>query len=267
MLSKSGSDRTSAASNELSLNYRLRRLFAKIVPPCTHFAFNRTPLNFDRAYNVDTQAAVPVAALDIAGHHADAREGYAPISVKHFAFAMGLVPPPLDAWSFIDIGSGKGRAVLLAAGYPFRRVIGVELAPELHTISQENLRRCRGPRRCQAVELVCGNATSHPLPPGDVVVFFYNSFHGVLLHRFLNHLEASLRATPRRLLFVYSNPTERAAVESRRAFVIRFAGASPYDMIWWGNRRLVVYGAGLEDRATSPNPMKQPAYDALVDRL
>ena len=37
---------------------------------------------------------------------------------------------------FIDLGSGIGRAVLeVAAIYPFRRVIGVELVKDLHKIA------------------------------------------------------------------------------------------------------------------------------------
>ena len=83
-----------------------------------------------------------------------------------------------------------------------------------------------------------------PLPPGDVVIFCYNPFKGKLFVRFLDHLEASLRETPRRLLLIYSNPVARAAIECRPAFTILFDGASPYDLIWWGSRRLVVYGAG-----------------------
>src|SRR5271166_6630819 len=40
---------------------------------------------------------------------------------------------------FVDIGSGKGRVLLMAADYPFQRVIGVELLPELHRVAQANL--------------------------------------------------------------------------------------------------------------------------------
>src|SRR5512144_325679 len=115
------------------------------IPNVTRALFRHTGLNFDRRHGVDTQTEIPMTALSCR-NNAHERIGYVPTPVKHFAFAMGLVPRPLDCWSFLDIGSGKGRAVLLAIGYPFRRVTGVELAPELHAIAQDNLRRYLGPR-------------------------------------------------------------------------------------------------------------------------
>jgi SAM-dependent methyltransferase len=230
--------------------FLLREVFVKIVNPTVHFIFKHTRLDFDHAHAVDTQTSVALESLDISGHDI-ASEGYVPTSARHFTFAMSLVPPPFDDWSFLDIGSGKGRVILLGMGYPFRRVMGVELSPGLHAIAQANLRRYRGPRRCRSVELICGDATAVPLPPGDVVIYFYNSFHGELLARFLDHLEACLRETPRRLLLIYSNPVTRAAIDARPAFTILFEGASPYDLIWRGNRRLVVYGAGF-DNSTGP---------------
>ena len=95
------------------------------------------------------------------------------------------------------------------------------------------------------VDLLCGDATTVPIPPGDIVVYLYNSFGGALLRRLLDHLEGILATIPQRLILIYSNPVERDAVECRAAFTVLFEGASPYDYIWWGNRRLVVYGAGL----------------------
>ena len=40
---------------------------------------------------------------------------------------------------FVDLGSGKGRTLLMASDYPFRRIVGVELLPALHQAAQENL--------------------------------------------------------------------------------------------------------------------------------
>jgi methylase of polypeptide subunit release factors len=42
-------------------------------------------------------------------------------------------------FTFIDLGSGKGRALVLALSYPFRRVVGVEFALELHRVAEANL--------------------------------------------------------------------------------------------------------------------------------
>ena len=50
-------------------------------------------------------------------------------------------------FTFLDIGSGKGRALLLAAEYPFRRIVGVELMPELNSMAEENIRRFASQKR------------------------------------------------------------------------------------------------------------------------
>jgi len=134
--------------------------------------------------------------------------------------------------------------VLLAMEQPFREVLGVELDPALHEAAQANLRCYRGPRRCGRVQLLCADATTLPLPEGDVVVFFYNPFVGELLRRFLDHLEARVREQPRRVLLLYSNPVERAQLDARPAFRRCFDGSSPYDLIWWGCRRLTIYALG-----------------------
>jgi SAM-dependent methyltransferase len=215
----------------LRLVHLSKRLFVKAVRPVTPTLFKHTPFSFDHVYGVDTEGIIHGLR-------------YQPTSIKHFELAVRQIPEPLDAWSFVDIGSGKGRAVLLALAYPFRRVIGIELDPGLHTIARANLGRYRGLRQCREVELLCGDGRKTPLPPGDVVIFFYNSFEGEPFRHLLDHIETSLREAPRRLLLLYSNPVEREAVEGRPAFTRLFEGSSSHDVIWWGNRHLAVYGAG-----------------------
>lgn len=55
---------------------------------------------------------------------------------------------------FLDLGAGMGRMVLEAARYRFRKVIGVELVPELCDIARANLAKTRQRLRCRDIELV-----------------------------------------------------------------------------------------------------------------
>jgi SAM-dependent methyltransferase len=243
----------------------LRRLPFLLAVAIFRFVRQRTPLNFDVRYGVDTQGRIEVEDLHVTGHAPTDRCWYEPSSPKHVAFATGLVPGPLAAWSFVDVGSGKGRVVLAAMAHPFHSVVGVELVPELHAIAEANVSRYRGPRRCRSVELICGDATSFALPKGDVVVFFYNSFRGDLLRRLLDHLEDSCRHSSRRLVFVYSNPTEPEAFTQHPAFERIFDGESPVDRVWRTNRRLIVYALdpGLAvDAGGHPRPSSTPGVPA-----
>ena len=92
----------------------------------------------------------------------------------------------LDAYTFIDLGAGMGRAMLLAAEYPFRAVVGVELHPTLARIARGNLAKWRAAGRARApVRFHCRDAAEFPLPPGPCVAFLFNPFGAPVLRRVL----------------------------------------------------------------------------------
>lgn len=112
-------------------------------------------------------------------------------------------------WTFVDLGSGKGRAVLLASRRAFDRAVGVELRRGLHEQAQVNLaafRRRAGP--VCPVDLFCGDAATHPLPDGRLVVYLYNPFPAAVVQRVLERL----RGREHRLCYV--NPRESPLVEA-----------------------------------------------------
>ena len=83
----------------------------------------------------------------------------------------------LHEFTFIDLGSGKGRTLLMASEYPFRRIVGVELLPSLHEIAKENLGKYKSEtQKCFALEAVCGDATEFPFPDEPLVIFLFNPF-------------------------------------------------------------------------------------------
>ena len=64
---------------------------------------------------------------------------YQPTEPTLFEEMLASLKIDFRNFTFIDLGSGKGRALLLASAYPFRRIVGVELLPALNRIAQENL--------------------------------------------------------------------------------------------------------------------------------
>jgi predicted RNA methylase len=111
-----------------------------------------------------------------------------------------------EKFTFIDLGSGKGRALLLAAGFPFSRIIGVELLPELHEIAQENVRLFQGGLQASRIELWCGDARQCQFPASPLVVFLFDPFPEHILEEVIANLEHSVRKYPRRVVIVYQNP-------------------------------------------------------------
>jgi hypothetical protein len=108
---------------------------------------------------------------------------------------------------FIDLGSGKGRTLLMASDYPFRRVVGVELLPALHRTAQENLNKYRGEsQQCFALESVCADATEFSFPAEPMILYLFNPFPEAGLRRMIAKLEQSLRSHSRAVYVLYHNP-------------------------------------------------------------
>lgn len=133
---------------------------------------------------------------------------YEPLSYECIDRAMAAVDVRPGRDVLLDYGSGKGRIVTVAATHPFKRVIGIELLPELNAIAKENLRKAEKRLRCREVELLTVDATQWEVPEDVSVVFFFNPFRGSVLAAVLDQIRASLQRNPRRLSIIYVQPKE-----------------------------------------------------------
>lgn len=110
-------------------------------------------------------------------------------------------------FTFIDLGSGKGRTLLMAADFPFRRILGVELLPALHEIALENIRRYKSEsQQCFAVDSICKDAREFVFPPEPIVLYLFNPLPEAGLRQAIQNLDSSLRENPRRVYVLYHNP-------------------------------------------------------------
>ncbi|GAB4146459.1 MAG: class I SAM-dependent methyltransferase [Planctomycetaceae bacterium] len=116
------------------------------------------------------------------------------------------ITPGEDA--FLDYGSGKGRIVSVAATYPFKRVLGVELLADLNDIARENIRRAEKRLKCRDVEFIETDATKYELPGDITVLFLFNPFLNDVLKAVQHQIRKSLDRYPRRVQIVYMNPLE-----------------------------------------------------------
>jgi SAM-dependent methyltransferase len=125
----------------------------------------------------------------------------------------------LHDFTFIDLGSGKGRTLLMAADYPFRRIIGVELLPALNETAQDNIARYKGEtQRCFDLQSICVDATEFSFPAEPTVLYLFNPFPEAGLHRLIANLERSLRDNPRPFYVLYHNPLLAHVLEERNLF-------------------------------------------------
>jgi SAM-dependent methyltransferase len=111
---------------------------------------------------------------------------------------------------FLDFGSGLGRAVILAATRPFRRVIGVEIAPQLNELAQQNVLNALPRLRCRNVELIIADATTFAVPPDVTLIYFFNPFCGEILLQVLANIRTSFGKNPRDLRLICKIPAQSA---------------------------------------------------------
>lgn len=182
---------------------------------------------FDRRFGTDTAGSVESSDLGIEDAH-----------VREQAIRYLPSPPDVTRWmfrsvdltpaqcTFVDLGCGKGRILLVASEWPFKRIIGIEISPALVGVARSNARRVREaePKRTP-IEVECIDAAAFVFPEGDLLVHLYHPFEAELLARVLTQLEASWRARPRRIIVAYL--LYAAAVDTVRGVFARHPWLTP----------------------------------------
>ena len=155
---------------------------------------------------------------------------YQPTDPAAFRKMMAALSIPFDKFTFVDLGSGKGRTLLLASEYPFRRIIGVELLPALHQAAEENIRAFRESiGRGGQMESVLADACAYDFPKTPLVVYLFNPLPEAALRRVMGRLEESLRKAPRPIWIVYHNPVLEQVVSGSPGFE-RVSGTGSYSL-------------------------------------
>lgn len=132
-----------------------------------------------------------------------------PIHYRCLDIAFDYLKPNQNESVFLDYGCGKGRAVVVAATHPFRRIIGVELSPRLSDAARENIRSAESKLKCRDVEIVTTDAVDYEIPPDVNVIFLFNPFTGSIMSAVQQRIRQSLEASPRPLQVVYMHPLHR----------------------------------------------------------
>jgi SAM-dependent methyltransferase len=171
--------------------------------------FKYQEYHFDRKYNTDTSAIIVSEELDVPASTSNLSDVtyYEAITLRFFSKVMKAVRIDYHNCTFVDLGSGKGRALMLAAKYPFKKIVGVELSPALHETARDNLKAFRNATHVAAnVETLCIDATAYALPNDDLVLFLYNPFVGKTMEAIVEKLAAFVMHTTHKVIIIYRNP-------------------------------------------------------------
>ncbi|PWT84758.1 MAG: hypothetical protein C5B58_04190, partial [Acidobacteria bacterium] len=159
-------------------------------------------LDFDFDHEVDTTRSNVRFRTQLAA----ALTGHQYFASEPWIFEEILQALPIHPWdfTFIDLGSGKGRALLMAAAHGFSRVIGVEYLPELHAAAESNIHRFSAERSSRTkIESLCLDARDFQFPSDPLVLYLFNPFPEEVLARVLENLRRSLESDPRPVWIAY----------------------------------------------------------------
>jgi len=165
---------------------------------------------FDRQHGTDTTRIVQTK--DRSGRMV---HWYETASATAIAAAIDAIGIDASTATFIDLGCGKGKPLLIAAEKRFRRIIGVDVDPSCLAIAKRNLEICGLSAR---VELVAADATEFNLPSGPLLIYLYNPFPGHVLRIVLQRLAARLATTSDPIALIYMNPRCIELVEGSGLF-------------------------------------------------
>jgi precorrin-6B methylase 2 len=156
---------------------------------------------FDERFGTDTSAPVFERDQKTAVHF------YVPTTASVIYEILSSIPLRPNEHVFVDMGSGKGRALLVASEFPFAKIVGIELSDNLHRIAEENVKRYKpASQQCTAFDLKCMDAQEYAYGNEPLVLFLFDPFGRETLQNVIANLEASLGARPREAYIVYVYP-------------------------------------------------------------
>lgn len=176
----------------------------------------------DRKYDIDTQGIIDdldvLAPTSITAQNANGYEG---IQIPVFRRILKNLSVNPTEYTFIDFGSGKGRACIMAAEWGFAHVIGVEFSPILHAIAQQNIEKFQARQyRKTCIQSSLEDATTFRMPDANLVCFLYNPFDSVIINQVIRNLINAKKMYGKKILVAYRNPVHAEIFDKNPAFLL-----------------------------------------------
>jgi SAM-dependent methyltransferase len=152
-----------------------------------------------------------------------------------FEQIVQALPIDFSQFTFVDLGSGKGRVLLMASDYPFKRIIGVEFMPELHRAAQKNISGLASDRQqCRPIESICMDARDFQFPDVPLMVYVFNSFSEATFALILENLRRSVEESLRTIYIAYRF-TEFESLLAQAKWLEKIEGTEQWAV--YGNRQ------------------------------
>jgi len=171
-------------------------------------------LHFDPAFGTETRGVIETRDQnDVASVNRSRGIRYEPTRALPFRAVMRAAAIPPEG-TFVDLGCGKGRTLVLAVVHGFKDVVGIDYSPALCMIAERNLDRLRARSgRVFASQVAAMDAADYAFGADDRVLFLFNPFDATVLAAVMARLSRSIERHPRRVWIVYHRPEWRSTIE------------------------------------------------------
>lgn len=168
----------------------------------------RQEVKGEKKYGINTTGADELLKLEKQGVDISHATIYMPVSYKLLEEAFEQLPAAVHN-HFLDIGSGKGRALCVAAHKGFKQVTGLDFSKSLCKKAKENLAITKQKNSSLEYKVINNDAFYFEIPVDADCIFFFNPFDEIIMTAVVNNICDSLQSNPRRLHIIYVNPLHK----------------------------------------------------------
>lgn len=180
------------------LSLRRDSLSSTLSKARTYLSQRKAEDGFDRARGTDTEGLVPLWRTRV--HSSNSRFGtpYQATPEDQLIRALNFLDQDFRSFTFVDLGCGKGRTLLIATKLRFNTLIGIDFAEELVATAQANIAKL-GIKNATALH---GDAAEYTFPAAPLVVYLYNPFTEDVMRHVVQRLKTRIAQYPTQKLFV-----------------------------------------------------------------
>ncbi len=168
----------------------------------------RQEMNGEKKYGIDTTGADELKKLENKGIDITHATIYMPVSYTLLEEILRQLPASARK-HFLDIGSGKGRAMCIAAHHGFKKVTGIDFSKELCDAAKDNLAITKQKIPALHYEIINNDAFYFKIPADVDCIFFFNPFDEIMMSGVVDNILAGLQGHPRKMYIIYVNPLHK----------------------------------------------------------
>jgi SAM-dependent methyltransferase len=173
---------------------------------------------YDSKYRIKTKGLVRLDDLEITSDNKTRNTGFRPTRARPLKKLLNSLDFPRNS-VFVDLGCGKGRALVIAAEYGFKRVVGVEFSSVLCKEAKRNISTYLKNQGVDVdIEIIESDVCDYEIKDDENIFYLFDPFDDVVLNRVLKNLDLSIEKKKRKIWLIYNNPNFRTVIEKQGNF-------------------------------------------------